>query len=79
MPYHVAEGTPAKVARTGQTPQDHTVSQALHFADGELVADPLQPPADDSAASRWARRGWYVFQRGNWYLLVEGHHVDIAY
>jgi hypothetical protein len=55
--YHVAPGTPAKVARVGQGAQDHTVRADLSFTGEEQTVDPASPPAKDTAPARWARKG----------------------
>jgi hypothetical protein len=51
----------------------------LSFTGEELIADPASPPAEDTDPARWTRKGWYVFRRGEWFLLVRGYHLDLGF
>ena len=76
--YVVQKGTAVKVARKGETPQDHTTQEEQRFTADELVASP-EKPGDNKAAAQWAQRGYTVFQRGEWFLIVRGYDALIEF
>ena len=72
--YHIKACTQVKVAKPGETPQEHVTQTDQVFEESERVAS-----TDSNTAARWISRGYRVFKRGDWYLIVDSMHVEIEY
>lgn len=55
------------------------MTRNLAFTEDELIAGHGKSAVDNPAAAQWAQRGYCVFKRGDWYLIVNSYDADIEF